>query len=220
MSDELELEPAVLAISDWLVHQGLWRADVADAARRLLRAPGSGRRADLARLSQRADAAPAGARRRLLVAPRAGRAERALHLPGAAERGLSGQPVRVHVRAGPAEPARAARRRRADRVPPARQAPRRGRDRLSGARAELRSRWRARWRDRHGRVLGHGSAGRLHQPRPRAPHPAAAAPRARRAGRLGHEIAVNLLDTYVGPERGAASSPARSAAASSTSSRR
>jgi adenylate cyclase len=28
VSDELELEPAVLAISDWLVHQGLWRADV------------------------------------------------------------------------------------------------------------------------------------------------------------------------------------------------
>ena len=28
MPDELELDPAVLAISDWLVHQGLWRADV------------------------------------------------------------------------------------------------------------------------------------------------------------------------------------------------
>jgi adenylate cyclase len=28
VSDELELDPAVLAISDWLVHQGLWRADV------------------------------------------------------------------------------------------------------------------------------------------------------------------------------------------------
>jgi adenylate cyclase len=28
VSDELELEPAVLAIADWLVHQGLWRADV------------------------------------------------------------------------------------------------------------------------------------------------------------------------------------------------
>ena len=38
--------------------------------------------------------------------------------------------------------------------------------------------------------------------------------------RLGHEIAVNLLDTYVGPEAGRRSSPARSAAASSRSSRR
>jgi adenylate cyclase len=28
VSDELELEPAVLTIADWLVHQGLWRADV------------------------------------------------------------------------------------------------------------------------------------------------------------------------------------------------
>ena len=28
MSNELELSPAVQAISDWLVHQGLWRADV------------------------------------------------------------------------------------------------------------------------------------------------------------------------------------------------
>jgi adenylate cyclase len=84
--DELELDPAVQSISDWLVHQGLWRADVPTLlggyCERLVAAGVPIWRGYLSALTLHPRVRGVG----LLVAARAGRPERALHLSAAAER--------------------------------------------------------------------------------------------------------------------------------------
>ena len=190
------------AISDWLVHQGLWRADVPTLlggyCERLVAAGVPIWRGYLSALTLHPRVRGVGCSWR----PASGRAERAVHLSAAAERGLPGQPVRAHVRAGPAEPARPlagdepiefpllARFRDEGATDYLAHVQSFGVDGAPDGETGMVASWTT---DRPGGFSNRDLAILTHL----LPRLALAV-----QARLGHEIAVNLLDTYVGPEAG------------------